>query len=191
MLHARMIRPPVAGAVPVKVDEASIKDIPGAKVVWDKGFLAVVADKEWDAIRAADKLKVEWSDAKPAVHQPRCALRSHPQDRAAQDRGRRQERRQRRRRVQDRGARDRGRVRVAVPVARLHGSRLLGRGDRQGRQRHLLERNAEVAFRAAGRRQHARHPGQQGADALDDGSGLLRPQRRRRLRRPTRRCWRR
>src|ERR1043166_1552949 len=65
MLHARMIRPPVAGATPVKVDEASIKDIPGAKVVQDKGFLAVVADKEWDAMRAADKLKVEWSDAKP------------------------------------------------------------------------------------------------------------------------------
>ena len=65
MLHGRMIRPPVAGAVPVKVDEASIRNIPGARVVWEKGFLGVVADKEWDAIRAADKLKVEWSDAKP------------------------------------------------------------------------------------------------------------------------------
>src|SRR5262249_53880107 len=30
MLHARMIRPPMAGAVPVKVDENSIKQIPGA-----------------------------------------------------------------------------------------------------------------------------------------------------------------
>ena len=47
--------------MPVKVDESSIKDIPGAKVVWDKGFLGVVADKEWDAIQAAQKLKVEWS----------------------------------------------------------------------------------------------------------------------------------
>ena len=61
MVHGRMIRPAVAGAVPMKVDEASIKDIPGAKVVWDKGFLGVVADKEWDAIQAAQKLKVEWS----------------------------------------------------------------------------------------------------------------------------------
>ncbi len=61
MVHGRMIRPAVAGSVPVKVDEASIKDIPGAKVVWDKGFLGVVADKEWDAIQAAQKLKVEWS----------------------------------------------------------------------------------------------------------------------------------
>jgi len=61
MVHGRTIRPGVAGAVPVKVDESSIKDIPGAKVVWDKGFLGVVADKEWDAIQAAQKLKVEWS----------------------------------------------------------------------------------------------------------------------------------
>ncbi len=65
MLHARMIRPAVAGAVPAKVDESSIRDIPGAKVYQDKGFLAVLADKEWDAIRAAEKLKVEWSDVKP------------------------------------------------------------------------------------------------------------------------------
>src|SRR5260370_30292490 len=65
MVHGRMIRPAVAGSVPVKVDESSIKDIPGAKVVWEKGFLGVVADKEWDAIKAAQTLKVEWSDTKP------------------------------------------------------------------------------------------------------------------------------
>ena len=61
MVHGRVLRPAVAGAVPTNVDESSIKDIPGAKVVWDKGFLGVVADKEWDAIQAAQKLKVEWS----------------------------------------------------------------------------------------------------------------------------------
>jgi len=65
MVHGRMIRPPVAGAVPVKVDEASIADIPGAKAVWEKGFLGVVANREWDAIKAAEKLKVEWSDTAP------------------------------------------------------------------------------------------------------------------------------
>ena len=65
MVHGRMIRPDVAGSVPVKVDEVSIKDIPGARVVWDKGFLGVVADKEWGAIQAAAKLKVEWSQAAP------------------------------------------------------------------------------------------------------------------------------
>src|SRR5580692_4421690 len=65
MVHGRMIRPAIAGAVPVKVDESSIKDIPGAKVVWNQGFLGVVADKEWDAIKAMRQLKVEWSDVKP------------------------------------------------------------------------------------------------------------------------------
>src|SRR5262249_54841071 len=65
MVHGRLLRPPIAGTVPVKVDEGSIKDIRGAKVVWEKGFLGVVADKEWDAIKAAQTLKVEWSDAKP------------------------------------------------------------------------------------------------------------------------------
>jgi nicotinate dehydrogenase subunit B len=65
MVHGRMLRPTIAGAVPVKVDDSSIKNIPGAKVVWDKGFIGVVADKEWDAIKAAQQLKVEWSDVKP------------------------------------------------------------------------------------------------------------------------------
>ena len=65
MLHARMIRPPVAGAVPVKVDEDSIKGIPGAKAVWIKDLLAVVAEKEWNAVRAARNLKVTWTDSHP------------------------------------------------------------------------------------------------------------------------------
>jgi nicotinate dehydrogenase subunit B len=65
MVHGRMIRPAVAGSVPVKVDDSSIKDIPGAQVVWQNGFLGVVADKEWDAIQAMQKLKVEWSKVDP------------------------------------------------------------------------------------------------------------------------------
>jgi nicotinate dehydrogenase subunit B len=65
MLHARMIRPTVAGAVPVTVDEKSIGDIRGAKVVWIKDFLAVVAEKEWNAVKAASALKVTWSQSKP------------------------------------------------------------------------------------------------------------------------------
>jgi CO/xanthine dehydrogenase Mo-binding subunit len=55
----------VAGAVPVKVDDSTIKSIPGAKVVWNQGFLGVVADKEWDAIQAVEALKVEWSAQTP------------------------------------------------------------------------------------------------------------------------------
>jgi nicotinate dehydrogenase subunit B len=76
MVHGRMIRPAVAGSVPVKVDESSIKDIPGARVVWEKAFLGVVADNEWDAIKAADKLKVEWSEVK-APFPDQTALYEH------------------------------------------------------------------------------------------------------------------
>ncbi len=65
MLHGRMIRPPIAGAVPVAVDESSVKDIPGVRVVWQKGFIGLVAPRQWDAIRAAQKLKVTWSNVKP------------------------------------------------------------------------------------------------------------------------------
>jgi len=61
MLHARVIRPPNAGCNPVAVDENSIKGIPGARVVREKDFLAVVAEREWDAVRAAESLKVTWS----------------------------------------------------------------------------------------------------------------------------------
>jgi CO/xanthine dehydrogenase Mo-binding subunit len=65
MVHARSIRPKIAGSVPTAVDEASVKAIPGVQVVWQKGLLAVVAPREWDAIRAAQALKVTWSDVKP------------------------------------------------------------------------------------------------------------------------------
>jgi len=65
MLHARTIRPTVAGAVPVTVTEGSIAHIPDAKVVWIKNFLAVVAEKEWNAVKAAQALKVAWSDSRP------------------------------------------------------------------------------------------------------------------------------
>jgi nicotinate dehydrogenase subunit B len=65
MVHGRMVRPPVAGAVPVAVDESSIKSIPNVQVVWKNGLLGVVADKEWDAIQAARRLKVQWSTPAP------------------------------------------------------------------------------------------------------------------------------
>ena len=85
MVHARMIRPAVAGATPVKVDESSIKDIPGARVYREKGFLAVVADKEWDAIKAVREAQGAMVGRQAAVHRPGDALRSHPQHAGAQD----------------------------------------------------------------------------------------------------------
>jgi hypothetical protein len=35
MLQARMVRPPVAGALPLAVDEGWVRDIPGGRVVHD------------------------------------------------------------------------------------------------------------------------------------------------------------
>src|SRR6185503_888194 len=43
----------------------SIADVPGAQVVWIKNLLAVVAEKEWNAVKAARALKVTWSESKP------------------------------------------------------------------------------------------------------------------------------
>jgi nicotinate dehydrogenase subunit B len=76
MVHGRMLRPPVAGSVPVKVDESSIKDIAGARMVWENGFLGVVANREWDAIQAMQKLKVEWSQVTPPFP-PQASLYDH------------------------------------------------------------------------------------------------------------------
>src|SRR5947199_5322299 len=61
MLHARVIRPPAIGARLVSVDEASIENL-GAKVVRIKDFLAIVADEEWTAGRAARGLRAQWSE---------------------------------------------------------------------------------------------------------------------------------
>ena len=63
MLHGRMVRPTVAGARVKRVDEASVSDIPGVRVVVENDFVGVVAPDEWDAIRAAKQLEVEWDES--------------------------------------------------------------------------------------------------------------------------------
>ena len=61
MLHARVIRPPAIGATLVSVDESSVGAIPTARVVRIQSFLAVVAEREWDAVRAAGALRATWT----------------------------------------------------------------------------------------------------------------------------------
>ncbi len=61
MLHARVIRPPALGATLVAVDESSVAGIGGARVVRIQSFLAVVAEREWDLVRAAKVLKTTWT----------------------------------------------------------------------------------------------------------------------------------
>src|SRR5580700_1168202 len=62
MLHGRVVRPPAVGATVIGVDESSVKDMVGVvKVVVRKNFVGVVAQKPWQAIEAAAKLKVAWT----------------------------------------------------------------------------------------------------------------------------------
>ena len=62
MLHGRVVRPPAVGATVVGVDESSVAGLPGVvKVVVKKNFVGVVAEKPWQAIQAANKLKVTWT----------------------------------------------------------------------------------------------------------------------------------
>jgi nicotinate dehydrogenase subunit B len=62
MLHARVVRPPSIGAQLQSVDEASVGGIRGiTRVVRVGNFLAVVADTEWGAVKAAERIKASWS----------------------------------------------------------------------------------------------------------------------------------
>jgi CO/xanthine dehydrogenase Mo-binding subunit len=71
MLHGRVVRPRGqraygAGAKILSVEVSSIAGIRGARVLRRGDFLGVVAETEWDAIRAAQQLRVTW-DAAPSL----------------------------------------------------------------------------------------------------------------------------
>lgn len=62
MLHGRVIRPAAIGARVVSVDDSGVKQISGyVKTVVKGDFVGVLAEHEWSAVRAADKLAVKWS----------------------------------------------------------------------------------------------------------------------------------
>jgi nicotinate dehydrogenase subunit B len=71
MLHGRVVRPRGqsaygSGAKVLNIDEGSIRSIPDARVVRRGDFVGVIAANEWDAVRAAQQLKVAW-DIKPVL----------------------------------------------------------------------------------------------------------------------------
>ena len=116
MVHARNVKPPVAGAKLVSIDESSVSELPGfVKVVSKGNYVAVVCEREEQAIRAARQLKVNWQ--KPAtravpglggsvhVHAQRDAHVERPPTVVGQPR----------RGVRRRGQGGRGRIRRAVP----------------------------------------------------------------------------
>jgi nicotinate dehydrogenase subunit B len=66
MVHARNVRPPFAGAKLISIDESSVQNIPGfIKVVSKGNYIAVVCEREENAIKASRQLKVNWE--KPAT----------------------------------------------------------------------------------------------------------------------------
>ncbi len=65
MLHGRVVRPRGQGAYgtgakPLTIDESSIKHVPTARVVRKGDFVGVVAEREWDAVKAARDLRIAW-----------------------------------------------------------------------------------------------------------------------------------
>ncbi len=83
MLHGRVVRPPEMGATLVSVDRNSVRNIPGVKVVVRKDFVGVVAEKQYDAIRAARQLAVRWNPG-PALP-PQAGFFEHIRNQPSHD----------------------------------------------------------------------------------------------------------
>jgi len=61
MVHARNVKPPFAGAKLTGIDESPVKGLPGFIKVMSKGnYVAVVCEREEQAVRAARQLKTTW-----------------------------------------------------------------------------------------------------------------------------------
>ena len=66
MVHARNVKPPVVGAKFLSIDESSVRDLPGfVRVVHKGNYVAVVCEREEQAINASRRLQVDWE--KPAA----------------------------------------------------------------------------------------------------------------------------
>jgi nicotinate dehydrogenase subunit B len=66
MVHARNVKPPFACAKLTGIDDSSVKSLPGfIKVVSKGNYVAVVCEREEQAVRAARQLKTTWE--KPAT----------------------------------------------------------------------------------------------------------------------------
>ncbi len=65
MVHGRVVRPPTVGATVASAAsdiESSVKAMPGLiKVVVKKDFVGIVCEKQWQAVQAANQMKVQWT----------------------------------------------------------------------------------------------------------------------------------
>ena len=83
MVHARVVRPPSYGARLRSVDTSAVERMPGVlKVVRDGSFLAVIAEREFQAVKAMDALALacRWDESRPLPTRPSSIdwLRSAP-----------------------------------------------------------------------------------------------------------------
>ncbi|TMH21089.1 MAG: twin-arginine translocation signal domain-containing protein [Betaproteobacteria bacterium] len=166
MLHARVIRCSRAACTVGGVDEGSIRAVKGARVVREKDFVAVVADHEWDAVRASRMLKISWKEAKKNPFPPMAEIYDHIRKAPV---------------VKREDAVKKGDVDgvFKTAVAREHGARL--RGCRCARRRrHGLDRLAEAALRPDRGGAAPRRGARESARHLGNRSRFLRAQRRRR-----------
>ena len=71
MVHGRVVWPRGQGAYAVSnpqvisIEEHSIQDIAGVKIIRRGNFVGAAAEREWDAVRAARQLKVTWDTFAP------------------------------------------------------------------------------------------------------------------------------
>jgi nicotinate dehydrogenase subunit B len=77
MRHGRVVRPPSPGAQLVSLDDTAVPD---ARVVHRGNFAGVVSEREEQAVRAAQQLKVEWRETArlPELQDLPAYIRSQP-----------------------------------------------------------------------------------------------------------------
>lgn len=86
MLHARVVRPPSYGAKLASVDTARIETLPGVRgVIRDGNFLAVIAVREFQAVKAMEQLAAaaKWSEQPTMPEQASFAAWLPAQDKRA------------------------------------------------------------------------------------------------------------
>ena len=89
MLHARVVRSARAACTVAGVDENSVSKVPGVRVVREKDFVAVLAEREWSAVKASRALKVDWNHPPSSPFPPMAKLYDHirqaPVDKRSED----------------------------------------------------------------------------------------------------------
>ena len=180
MVHARNVKPPVAGAKFVSVDESSVRQIPGfIKVVSKGNYVAVVCEREEQADHRGTTAQGELGEAVgSAVPVLRRSAQLHAR-RHADIQLETDDRRRSGRGVFHSGKDRRGRVRH--PVSGAHRVRPGARhgGSVERADDDLLERH-EVLRHAQRRGDVSRHAARSRARRLDGGAAGIRPHRGRR-----------